>query len=92
MAVREQLCGSTEVTEATDLLPQQASWSNVSPHFPPLPLCADMEKFPLRMKDNDLLVTELFQDPSHDPITSLSVYLTPALCECLDCHSHSRVL
>ena len=47
----------------------------------PSPVPADMEKFPLRMKDNDLLVTELFQDPAHDPITSLSVYMTPALCE-----------
>jgi hypothetical protein len=36
-----------------------------------------MQKFPLRMKDNDLLVTELYKDPSHDPITSISVYLTP---------------
>ncbi|XP_057316512.1 BTB/POZ domain-containing protein KCTD3-like [Hydractinia symbiolongicarpus] len=37
----------------------------------------DMEKFPLRMKDNDLLVTELFKDPAGDSITALSVYLTP---------------
>ncbi|XP_062303699.1 BTB/POZ domain-containing protein KCTD3 isoform X3 [Osmerus eperlanus] len=37
----------------------------------------DMQKFPLRMKDNDLLVTELYHDPSHDAITALSVYLTP---------------
>lgn len=29
------------------------------------------------MKDNDLLVTELYRDPSHDPITAISVYLTP---------------
>ena len=36
-----------------------------------------MEKFPLRMKDNDLLVTELFKDPAGDSITALSVYLTP---------------
>ena len=59
-------------------------WSILSPPLSSPPLCADMEKFPLRMKDNDLLVTELFQDPSHDPITSLSVYLTPALCEDLN--------
>lgn len=26
----------------------------------------DMQKFPLRMKDNDLLVTELYHDPSND--------------------------
>ncbi|KAH6925921.1 hypothetical protein HPB50_012070 [Hyalomma asiaticum] len=37
----------------------------------------DMQKFPLRMKDNDLLVTELYRDPSADPITAISVYLTP---------------
>lgn len=39
----------------------------------------DMQKFPLRMKDNDLLVTELYQDkdPSNDHITAISVYLTP---------------
>ena len=36
-----------------------------------------MQKFPLRMKDNDLLVTELYKDPSGDSITALSVYLTP---------------
>lgn len=37
----------------------------------------DMQKFPLRMKDNDLLVTELYRDPLGDSITALSVYLTP---------------
>lgn len=37
----------------------------------------DMQKFPLRMKDNDLLVTELYRDPSNDHITAISVYLTP---------------
>ncbi|XP_037079230.1 BTB/POZ domain-containing protein KCTD3-like [Pollicipes pollicipes] len=37
----------------------------------------DMQKFPLRMKDNDLLVTELYHDASDDPITAISVYLTP---------------
>ena len=42
----------------------------------------DMQKFPLRMKDNDLLVTELYRDPSSsqgipDSITSIGVYLTP---------------
>ena len=41
----------------------------------------DMEKFPLRMKDNDLLVTELFRDPCGDAITALSVYLTPRTCK-----------
>ncbi len=41
-------------------------------------LClSDVQKFPLRMKDNDLLVTELYRDPSEDAITALSVYLTP---------------
>lgn len=37
----------------------------------------DMQKFPLRMKDNDLLVTELYRDPNKDPVTAISVYLTP---------------
>lgn len=37
----------------------------------------DMEKFPVRMKDNDLLVTQLFEDPSKEPITALSVYIAP---------------
>lgn len=37
----------------------------------------DMQKFPLRMKDNDLLVTELYKDPANDHITAISVYLTP---------------
>uniref|UniRef100_A0A3Q3WDK2 BTB domain-containing protein n=1 Tax=Mola mola TaxID=94237 RepID=A0A3Q3WDK2_MOLML len=36
-----------------------------------------VQKFPLRMKDNDLLVTELYRDPNEDAITALSVYLTP---------------
>lgn len=36
----------------------------------------DMQKFPLRMKDNDLLVTELYKDASNDHITAISVYLT----------------
>ncbi|KMZ04554.1 BTB/POZ domain-containing protein KCTD3 [Drosophila simulans] len=37
----------------------------------------DMQKFPLRIKDNDLLVTELYKDNTLDPITAISVYLTP---------------
>ncbi|TKS80597.1 BTB/POZ domain-containing protein KCTD3 [Collichthys lucidus] len=32
----------------------------------------DVQKFPLRMKDNDLLVTELYRDPTEDAITALS--------------------
>lgn len=36
-----------------------------------------MQKFPLRMKDNDLLITELYRDPNVDVITAISVYLTP---------------
>lgn len=40
-----------------------------------------MQKFPLRMKDNDLLVTELYRDPTEDAITALSVYLTPKTSE-----------
>lgn len=46
-------------------------------------LCADMQKFPLRMKDNDLLVTELYKDPSGNRITALSVYLTQKTSEFL---------
>lgn len=38
-----------------------------------------MQKFPLRMKDNDLLVTELYKDQSNDHITAISVYLTPKI-------------
>lgn len=38
----------------------------------------DLEKFPLRMKDNDLLVNRLYGDPAREPITALSVYLTPS--------------
>lgn len=41
----------------------------------------DMQKFPLRMKDNDLLVTELYKDPNGDMVTALSVYLTPKTCK-----------
>ncbi|XP_076807120.1 BTB/POZ domain-containing protein KCTD3-like isoform X2 [Clavelina lepadiformis] len=37
----------------------------------------DMQKFPLRLKDNDLLITELYRDHSNAAITALSVYLTP---------------
>nr|XP_026695962.1 BTB/POZ domain-containing protein KCTD3 [Ciona intestinalis] len=37
----------------------------------------DMQKFPLRLKDNDLLITELYRDQSNSAITALSVYLTP---------------
>jgi len=44
-------------------------------------MCADMEKFPVRMKDNDLLVTQLFEDPLKEPITALSVYYTPISCK-----------
>ena len=40
---------------------------------------SDMQKFPLRMKDNDLLVTELFRDPTGDSVTALSVYMTPKI-------------
>lgn len=47
---------------------------------------ADMQKFPLRMKDNDLLVTELYHDPSNDAITALSVYLTPKTSMCSICN------
>lgn len=33
------------------------------------------------MKDNDLLVTELYRDPGGEKVTALSVYLTPKSCE-----------
>ncbi|CBY14972.1 unnamed protein product [Oikopleura dioica] len=33
----------------------------------------DLEKFPLRTKDNSLLVTELYTDPMKEPITALAV-------------------
>lgn len=46
------------------------------PALPSLPT-ADVQKFPLRMKDNDLLVSELYRDPAEDAVTALSVYLTP---------------
>jgi len=53
-------------------------------------LCADMQKFPLRMKDNDLLVTELYKDPSGNRITALSVYLTQKASQlCLALHFDS---
>jgi len=42
----------------------------------------DMQKFPLRMKDNDLLVTELYRDPAGDAVTAVSVYLTPKTSVC----------
>eukprot|EP00117_Sycon_ciliatum_P019405 scpid42805/ scgid2527/ BTB/POZ domain-containing protein KCTD3; Renal carcinoma antigen NY-REN-45 len=38
----------------------------------------DMEKFPLRMKDNDLLVTQVYEDPAREAVTALSVYFTKA--------------
>jgi hypothetical protein len=40
----------------------------------------DMEKFPLRLKDNELLVNQLYEDPDNEAVTSLSVYLTPNIC------------
>lgn len=43
------------------------------------PCFLDMQKFPLRMKDNDLLVTELYKDATNDHITAISVYLTPKI-------------
>lgn len=41
----------------------------------------DMEKFPVRMKDNDLLVTQMFEDPFKEPITALSIFMPPNSCE-----------
>lgn len=51
---------------------------------------ADVQKFPLRMKDNDLLVTELYRDPTEDAITALSVYLTPKTSRCSHCPPRQR--
>lgn len=54
------------------------SQSEANEDVPELFICwSDVQKFPLRMKDNDLLVTELYRDPTEDAITALSVYLTP---------------
>ena len=49
----------------------------------------DMEKFPLRMIDNDLLVSELFKDPSTPSvaITALSVYLPTKTKSCFQGNS-----
>lgn len=49
----------------------------------------DMQKFPLRMKDNDLLVTELYRDPASEVVTALSVYLTPKTSECCILNLHT---
>lgn len=49
---------------------------NITPLLPSPPT-VDVQKFPLRMKDNDLLVSELYRDPAEDGVTALSVYLTP---------------
>lgn len=37
----------------------------------------DVQKFPLRMSDNDLLIVELFNDPLHEPPTAMSVFGNP---------------
>ncbi|GAB1291770.1 SH3KBP1-binding protein 1 [Apodemus speciosus] len=47
------------------------SWAAATAHL------LHVQKFPLRMKDNDLLVSELYRDPAEDGVTALSVYLTP---------------
>ena len=44
-------------------------------------ILSDMEKFPVRMKDNDLLVTQMFEDPLKEPITALSIFMPPNSCE-----------
>jgi hypothetical protein len=51
-----------------------------------------MQKFPLRMKDNDLLVTELYRDPTSDPITAISVYLTPKTSEIIKIKPFPRLI
>lgn len=54
---------------------------------------SDMEKFPVRMKDNDLLVTQLFEDPFKEAITALSVFMPPTCCEDhIPIHYHTQVL
>jgi len=43
----------------------------------------DMQKFPLQMKDNDSLMTHLYQDPTGcDAITAISVYQMPKTSVC----------
>ena len=48
-------------------------------------LFSDMEKFPVRMKDNDLLITQMFEDPFKEAITSLSIFMPPNCCMCILC-------
>jgi len=36
----------------------------------------DMEKFPLRLKDDSLLINEFYNDPKGEQITAMSVYMT----------------
>ena len=55
-------------------------------------LFTDMQKFPLRMKDNDLLVTELYKDPNDDMVTALSVYLTPKTCKLIHLRNKLKML
>ena len=38
-------------------------------------LFVDMEKFPLRLKDESLLVSSFYQDPKKEAITAMSVYM-----------------
>uniref|UniRef100_A0A3P8WDH9 SH3KBP1 binding protein 1 n=1 Tax=Cynoglossus semilaevis TaxID=244447 RepID=A0A3P8WDH9_CYNSE len=47
-------------------------WNAVTKHWQHMG-----SRWPSGMKDNDLLVTELYRDPTEDAITALSVYLTP---------------
>ena len=44
------------------------------------------------MKDNDLLVTELYKDPNDDMVTALSVYLTPKTCKLIHWRSKLEML
>eukprot|EP00049_Salpingoeca_infusionum_P024510 m.16103 g.16103 ORF g.16103 m.16103 type:complete len:648 (+) comp6928_c0_seq2:389-2332(+) len=39
-------------------------------------LLVDLQKFPLRLKDNDLLVNTLYKDPNAEAITALSVFMS----------------
>ena len=36
----------------------------------------DMQKFPLRLKDSEVLINELYEDPDKEEITAISFYLT----------------
>ncbi|KER23575.1 hypothetical protein T265_08567 [Opisthorchis viverrini] len=51
----------------------------------------NIQKFPLRIGDNDLLVTEIYRDPLQDPITALSVHFTHKTGQ-FSCHMNNSSL